>query len=1732
MIIGRYYLLLLLFLLALSFKALSEELIEEDCIYFFQSAPLSGPSSSLGLNMRNGIQLAFNEINNLGGIRQKIKLKLITLDDSYEPAYTKQNSDLILYNISLPYLSPGYNSLLNNYPNLFSNGTLKSNVKIFGYIGVVGTPTSVNILSDVVKNNVPFIGAFSGSNLLRKFYRNIINIRSSYYDEMTAIINYIINVLKFKKISIFYQNDTYGKSGLDGALRVLNHLNLTLRSVGTYERNTLSIEDGFINVGKGNPKAILCVGTYAPVAKYIKRVRDLSLNSYVGNNYGYEEKDILFFTVSFIGSTELSEELLNYTNNQLSINPNFEKETYIKNVYVSQVIPSPYNITYPIVKSYYAAKYGDFRSAGLLANIPSFVELEGYIVGKFTYMVLSSILGNITRESFLNAVYYSSMHDNYNNIIGNDLNGRMLMFDGLQMGPFRSCYNPYLIDEISSTKIDIVNNTFCNEQYNCNQGLKVVYLTEMNLNSQGKVNFTVIDKPFDWNCKDNQDLSSCISDVTKVYKPIIFGQSININKYDKDLELYNKGMGIAFQMRNSKYPNRGKIELLIKYHSDTKSLLKRVKEFIEEDEAVSLVGISNEMLTINNGGNKIPTDSGYNINLIDLENNYLFNSIPIIDIYNSINNNLLRTKYLKNNLFTHLSITEVFGSIIEYNYNKQGKSRFSIIYDDTSIQHFKLFEYLLNNVNLTIDSSSSISNNSNIEVLNNLLSNNGNPQVLVFLINDLSTVNNLTKQLISSYNQIIKFNGKRIIFRKNLQIYFTQSIYNSNELFNLLNSFKTNFIQFYIASHIPSIEDESFTLISNFKNYLKTNELNIFNNNSLLYNQRLLEGYMTGLFIVNVVENINEENTNSVNFLDTIYKINSFQINNIKLGLFKKDNTDNCNLGMRSSYIYRQGQDNRNLIYEKVFTSNTCGLNIIYDTTISSNLPKPIILGRLIPFNNDLTISNEHELVTELYPNDSFTIGLLTYIYYLNSKNNFNIYLHTEYYLHSNNSFNEYSLISKMDQFINKNKVLLFTGLNIRSNTTFNVVQLFKDMKYLLYSNSIPLINTLSNTNYLKNPYFKYFINMRPSVVDEMVTIFKYFTKNNYNNVYSLICSNNDYWKNNVYLIIKIINSMGYSINHLFYYNEEINNDIYNRIIENRINKILFLGDGQSLQRLLQVVDKSIFIGISSDTLNDLGMKQNITQNLITTYLLNLPNYYLMIENHNQTNFIKKYFSNYNKYAQTISTRSDGNDRYILEGYTTGYFIDTIIKETLGEKDITTITSNDIVDKAYSQSVYNIGNILELGPIGSECVASSSAVTTTNSIADLSLPSLGCDCNQLSRHVVIYNASSNDAIYDNEFETCGAQVIPATALSTVAIIIICLTVPLSLLIIVIVSVILYRLYLKRKLSLNAPKSGKIAIIFTDIQNSSVLWQTNEKAMREALIIHNHIMRKNLEHYNGYEVKTNGDSFYVVFQDPIQALDWAIKTQHDLLYATWPGELYNQFDCRQTWNELDRSLIWSGLRVRMGVHYGRAHLVHDKVVRRPDYFGTAINKSARIESIANGGQILVSEKFFLETFRRARTSLYHQVIFEETNMNEYVPEIISYMTNSTNSSQSISSFTSTATGTTSKTSKTKSLMALNNEKPAGLKYINHRPKLQTYKAEDLGEYCLKGLKGATRLFQIKSREMMKRTYPPLRISSHSMEVKEKQDHIIEVKESAKEKIESEEMELKKKSSNIVVPIVNE
>jgi predicted ATPase/class 3 adenylate cyclase len=128
-------------------------------------------------------------------------------------------------------------------------------------------------------------------------------------------------------------------------------------------------------------------------------------------------------------------------------------------------------------------------------------------------------------------------------------------------------------------------------------------------------------------------------------------------------------------------------------------------------------------------------------------------------------------------------------------------------------------------------------------------------------------------------------------------------------------------------------------------------------------------------------------------------------------------------------------------------------------------------------------------------------------------------------------------------------------------------------------------------------------------------------------------------------------------------------------------------------------------------------------------------------------------------------------------------------------------------------------------------------------------------------------------------------------------------------------------------------TGTVTFLFTDLEGSTRLWEEHPEAMREALARHDEIVRDAIEAHRGKVVKATGDGAHAVFADASDAISAAVAAQLSLSAEVWS--------------------LPERLRVRMGIHSGPAEL------RDGDYYGTAVNRAARLMSAAHGGQVVVS-----------------------------------------------------------------------------------------------------------------------------------------------------------------------------
>ncbi len=331
--------------------------VSDERVLFGQSAAFSGPASELGLNMRLGIQAAFQEANAKGGVHGR-RLELTTLDDAYEPEAAIANTKQLI-----------------------------EQENVFALIGAVGTPTSRSAVPVAVEANTPYLAPFTGAAFLRgeDLHNVVINLRASYNQETEEMVDRLTNDLGITRIALLYQDDSYGRAGYNGVQAALERRGMTLAAVGVYPRNTTAVKTALLDLREGQPEAVIMVGAYEPVAALVAWSRHLGFIP-------------VFMTISFVGSNALAQEL----------GPEGA------GVFVTQVVPFPTDTSLPVVQAYHRALAAHDPDA-----VPGFVSFEGYLAGRLTILGLERCGTDLSRECFLNSLRSADEIDGFSLRYGN-----------------------------------------------------------------------------------------------------------------------------------------------------------------------------------------------------------------------------------------------------------------------------------------------------------------------------------------------------------------------------------------------------------------------------------------------------------------------------------------------------------------------------------------------------------------------------------------------------------------------------------------------------------------------------------------------------------------------------------------------------------------------------------------------------------------------------------------------------------------------------------------------------------------------------------------------------------------------------------------------------------------------------------------------------------------------------------------------------------------------------------------------------------------------------------------------------------------------------------------------------------------------------------------------------------------------------------------------------------------
>jgi ABC-type branched-subunit amino acid transport system substrate-binding protein len=301
---------------------------------------LEGPSHFLGTETVTGARAYFDMVNEAGGVDGR-KLKLISFDDSYDPAKTQACFDRLM----------------------------QENVFALGFF--VGTPTAVKYVPMAESNKIPLVGLFTGAQTLYTPLRHwVVNVRASYFDETREQIDGLWGTLGYKKIGVIHPEDAFGAAVLEGVKAALKAHGAEPIAIGTYQRQTTQVGGAIDTVRAANPEAVVVVGPSNIVAPILKQ----------SHAKGWKP---LFLTVSFVGTDELI----------------LEAGADAEGTVITQVVPPYYLTELKTVALYRRTLRKYFPSTQ-----PNFVSLEGFVDAMVLVEGLKRAGKDLTREGLFRGI--------------------------------------------------------------------------------------------------------------------------------------------------------------------------------------------------------------------------------------------------------------------------------------------------------------------------------------------------------------------------------------------------------------------------------------------------------------------------------------------------------------------------------------------------------------------------------------------------------------------------------------------------------------------------------------------------------------------------------------------------------------------------------------------------------------------------------------------------------------------------------------------------------------------------------------------------------------------------------------------------------------------------------------------------------------------------------------------------------------------------------------------------------------------------------------------------------------------------------------------------------------------------------------------------------------------------------------------------------------------------------
>ena len=240
-------------------------------------------------------------------------------------------------------------------------------IALFGYRS---TPSLEVVSKELDAMNIALVAPFNGADSVRKNAKNGFFLRGTYRDEARRLVDQLVSV-GIRKVAIVYQQDAFGKEGLEGYQAALKARGVDAVATFDYDRKTLDVSQVVAGLLKAEPAAALMACTPKACAAIIRGVRETNRNMLIG---------------------VLSN----------AVNDDFIKSvsTNGRGVMMSQVMPYPWNVASPIVRDFNRLN----ASSGQAMAPVSYASLEGFAAARLLTEAVHRAGPKPTREGVINAL--------------------------------------------------------------------------------------------------------------------------------------------------------------------------------------------------------------------------------------------------------------------------------------------------------------------------------------------------------------------------------------------------------------------------------------------------------------------------------------------------------------------------------------------------------------------------------------------------------------------------------------------------------------------------------------------------------------------------------------------------------------------------------------------------------------------------------------------------------------------------------------------------------------------------------------------------------------------------------------------------------------------------------------------------------------------------------------------------------------------------------------------------------------------------------------------------------------------------------------------------------------------------------------------------------------------------------------------------------------------------------